>query len=285
MTAGSMWRPRSTWLLMTAGLLTIAGLVALAVLATASTTRAQENGVAPGDLAIVVHAEVLEADAPATAVATAVSDMNGQPGHHVRVTWLDHARAMLDDVRFTHHVTAEAGEGDLVLAGRGCGADWSDDQAQVAHICTADFQIIQVASGEAHDYPVRVHPEVGPLRLEAGVYVVDQVVQWWRPDAEDVRDQFTIRLTYTVGETGPGLLVPQPAASGISLVSWSGGSIEALPLALSYWVTVAGELIGYVPGAPDFVNIAFLEHFEDGEIPAGTALIVVTWWRHGKYVQ
>src|SRR5690606_13409224 len=88
-------------------------------------------------------------------------------------------------------------------AGRGCGAEWDADRQQVTHFCTADLQLIEVGPGDTHEYPVRVYPEVGPLQLTPGTYVVEQTVDWWRPSSQANRSQFTIRLTYEVSERNP----------------------------------------------------------------------------------
>ncbi len=394
----------------------------------ANPAGAQTTGTPPA-FDITVTAEVVEADAPVTVEATdVVADADGRYSHGVVVTWNGTTQAILDDERFTHHVTNEAGDGDLVTAGRGCGAEWSEQDEEVIHPCTLDLRVHPVDPGESHEYPVAVYPQVGPLTLEAGTYVVDQVVSWWRPGAEETQQQFTVRLTYEVaehrdldvaveaevveagssvsvsaadptlnasgqwehgvrvtwngtgtvrlddarfthhlstsdgdlvtagrncapndagngevlhactadlqlidlaaGETheypvriypafaslalGPGtyvvdetigwepvaggtreevtvrltytvtegasaptgVLTPEPAASGVSLATWSGGPVEALPAAKSYWVTVNGSYRSYTPGAPDFVNARFLALYPDG-LPAGTILLVV----------
>lgn len=70
-----------------------------------------------------------------------------------------------------------------------------------------------------------------------------------------------------------------PAEGGVALVTWRGGAVEGLteaaPGATSFWVTVDGRLVGYVAGAPGFVNEAFVSLYADGSIPAGTHMIVV----------
>jgi hypothetical protein len=78
---------------------------------------------------------------------------------------------------------------------------------------------------------------------------------------------------------GAGTFTPVPTAPGANLGVWGGGSIEAVlaavPRAVSIWVSAGGELVGYIPGAPDFVNAAFIARFPGGDIPAGTAMLVV----------
>ena len=70
--------------------------------------------------------------------------------------------------------------------------------------------------------------------------------------------------------------VPGP---GVEFAVYSGGPAEELPAAApnaaSFFTTVDGAFVGYVAGAPGFVNAGFLEHFAAG-IPANTPLIVYT---------
>ncbi len=161
---------------------------------------AQEAGDASTAFDVTVTAEVVEAGAPVEVEATAVQAEDNRLAHGVQVTWTDAGAAVLGDERFTHHVSAEQGEGDLVIAGRGCGASWSEAEQEVIHPCTLDLRVIPVEQGETHEYPVWIYPEVGPLHLAAGTYVVEQPVHWWRPNAEDAQQQFTLRLTYEVQE-------------------------------------------------------------------------------------
>jgi hypothetical protein len=162
-----------------------------------------DDDVDPGHLTVSVAAEVVEPDAAASVEATALRDAGeGRLAHEVRVTWEADAPAILDDARFTHWV--EEGAGHLVLAGRGCGADWEEASEQVVHVCTADIQLVWLEPGQSHDYPVRVYPQVGPLQLARGIYVVEEVVRWTYSDHPSSADlgtpegEFTIRLTYTV---------------------------------------------------------------------------------------
>jgi hypothetical protein len=151
-----------------------------------------------------VRAAVVEPGAPVVVEATAIRNAEGGLlGHEVRVTWRGEGEAVLDDARFTHHARGQGG-GDLVIAGRGCGADWDAERALVMHPCTADLQIVRLGPDATHAYPVRVHPEVGPLRLDrARTYAVEEVIRWWAaaegpatlPEG-DPAGQFTIRLTY-----------------------------------------------------------------------------------------
>jgi len=67
--------------------------------------------------------------------------------------------------------------------------------------------------------------------------------------------------------------------SGIALVLWDGGSVETVsstdPNVVSVWVSVSGELVGYLVGAPSFANVGFLGLYPGGEVPSGTAMVVV----------
>jgi hypothetical protein len=110
--------------------------------------------------------------------------------------------------------------------------------------------------------------------LEPGTYVVDQVINWWRPSAENAQQQFTVRLTYTVTEGEFGTLLPEPAPTGVTASVWSGGRVSDLPPAQSYWAHVDGHFMAYTPSAPAFVNARFFEVFP-ATIPANTVLLVV----------
>lgn len=175
----------------------------LLIVATLFVIACDENDAPPAALDIAVRADIVDGDAPVAATATAVSDApDGALAHEVRVEWEGDETVILDDARFTHHVS---NGGDLVLAGRGCGAEWDEELDRVTHMCTDDLQIIRVAPGESHNYPVRIYPEVPPLQLTPGTYVVDERVRWWlAPDGdfdsfgEEPDGAFTIRLTYEV---------------------------------------------------------------------------------------
>ncbi|MCC6387437.1 MAG: hypothetical protein IT302_08650 [Dehalococcoidia bacterium] len=161
------------------------------------------NGDDDDELRVIVTAAIVEVGAPATVEATDVTaSERGTLMHNVRVTWRGQEQAFLDDARFTHH---EANGGDLVLAGRGCGAEWDATLRHVTHPCTADLQIVRLEPDESHAYPVWIFPEVGPLALKPGTYVVDQPIPYWGggpqvqvPDYDRPEGEFTIRLTYEV---------------------------------------------------------------------------------------
>ena len=147
---------------------------------------------------VTLRAEVVEPGTPVSVEATAVDNADrGLLKHGVQVEWRGSEPARLDDARFGHHV--ESNGGDLVTAGRGCGVSWDADARSVQHICTADLQLIDLRPGQIHEYPVWIHPSVGPLRLGRGTYVVEEVIAWSRvTDPATPAGRFTVRLTYEV---------------------------------------------------------------------------------------
>jgi len=78
---------------------------------------------------------------------------------------------------------------------------------------------------------------------------------------------------------GDGEFTGDISDEGVSLVVFGGGSVEDLADAadaagaISVSLTVNGEFVVYIVGAPDFVNAAFVAAFEDG-IEAGTPVIL-----------
>jgi hypothetical protein len=82
--------------------------------------------------------------------------------------------------------------------------------------------------------------------------------------------------------TAPQLEGTLPS-SGVAIAVWSGGTVaQLLPVAAakgcnltSLWTSEAGALVGYVVGAPTFVNSAFLNHHPGGVLPASTVLLLV----------
>lgn len=218
----------------------------------------------PGQVA--VEAQVLEADAPVTVTTTLPLPNEDGWQHGVLVTW-DGPAATLDDARFTHV------DDNLITAGRGCGVAWDDEAGRIVHHCTDDLQFVDLAPGEMHEYPVQVYRSLDALYLALGTYAVEEAIGW-SPEAGGPRQEFTVRLTYTVTEGEFGTLTPEPAASGVTTAVWSGGLVTDLPAATSYWVVVDGDLIAYVPQAPAFVNARFFEAFP-AALPPDTVLLVV----------
>jgi len=89
-----------------------------------------------------------------------------------------------------------------------------------------------------------------------------------------------VTVTPTGGSAGGGFRGTL-APSGVTLVQWGGGNVTlavATPgvRVRSLWVLRGGMAIGYIVGAPDFVNQPFLALFPGGEIPDGTLLVAVT---------
>lgn len=150
-------------------------------------------------LRVTVRAEVIDNTVPVMAASTDLfSSEDGRMRHgvQVQIACCGALAVQLDDARFTHHV--EAGDGHLVTAGRGCSAEWDENNRRVQHVCTADLQVIELQPGESNEYTVTLYPRVGPLRLQPGVYVVEQPIGW-RPAAGDgPGGRFTVRLTYGV---------------------------------------------------------------------------------------
>lgn len=74
-----------------------------------------------------------------------------------------------------------------------------------------------------------------------------------------------------------------PSAGGVALVIWNGGPVDRLISASaargcalrSVWVSVNGELLGYVPAAPGVVNAAFLATYPRAVLPTSTALVAL----------
>lgn len=88
-------------------------------------------------------------------------------------------------------------------------------------------------------------------------------------------DHFTVFAVLV--RPGHGAFTPDLVASGFTLSSWGGGSIDQMVAEVgssgSIWVYVDGAPVGYTVGAPTFVNAAFVALFPDG-VPAGTAAMV-----------
>lgn len=74
-----------------------------------------------------------------------------------------------------------------------------------------------------------------------------------------------------------------PAGGGFGLVVWGGGGTDSLRTAAtargctlaSAFVTSGGDFVGFVFGAPEFVNRPFVGLFAGGNITAGTPMIIV----------
>jgi hypothetical protein len=84
----------------------------------------------------------------------------------------------------------------------------------------------------------------------------------------------TIVPSEGVGDFNP----PIGPEIGVHITRWGGGTVDELIAATpagttSIWVTVGGEFIGYIPGAPEFVNSAFFAAFPGAEVSAGTPIL------------
>src|SRR5690606_29880223 len=89
---------------------------------------------------------------------------------------------------------------------------------------------------------------------------------------EDVTNGFTL----TILEGGS---FSTPIVAGTNLALFSGGNVqdavEAAPNATAFFISVSGKFVGYVVGAPTFVNAGFFAAFPDGDIPANTFMVVL----------
>jgi len=73
-----------------------------------------------------------------------------------------------------------------------------------------------------------------------------------------------------------------PTSGGAGLIVWGGGPVQTLVSTAptlgcavrSTWVTIDGRFVGYLAGAPTFVNLAWSQRYPDA-IPANTPLIVI----------
>ena len=82
-----------------------------------------------------------------------------------------------------------------------------------------------------------------------------------------------------------GRIDGEPPRRGVALVSWSGGTVDAVAHAVAAGGGCAlgsvrangpsGGLVGYAFGAPPAANRAFLDRYAAGDLPAGTPLLLV----------
>ncbi len=158
----------------------------------------------PGELEVTAMATVLEGGVPVSATSTQVRDEgDGVLAHEIQLTWDGDITVTVDDARFAHVIEGDEG-GHIVTAGRGCGAEYDEDQADALIACTDDLQLIQLTPGGTHEYPVRAHVDLGELAMVPGRYVADETIEWFESDdpeqpvADGEEGVFTIRLTYEV---------------------------------------------------------------------------------------
>ena len=81
-----------------------------------------------------------------------------------------------------------------------------------------------------------------------------------------------------------GRIDGEPPRDGMALTTWSGGPAEAIAVAVaegggcalrSVHANGPGGIVGYVFGAPDEANRAFLDRYAGGELPAATPILLV----------
>ena len=102
----------------------------------------------------------------------------------------------------------------------------------------------------------------------------------------EIRDIITLMVGAPAPEPVPEpdpapTLSPTPSATGVTLVTFNGGSVSDLAEALAaqcsggraYATDYQGNWVAYIPGAPSVVNAPFNNLFADG-IEAGRALLV-----------
>ena len=82
----------------------------------------------------------------------------------------------------------------------------------------------------------------------------------------------------------PGLTGFVPSGGGTGMVVWGGGTLAGVELDAAtrgctpkaVWTSRAdGELVGYLYGAPDFVNVTWHNAFPDGWLSGGRVLLIV----------
>ena len=134
--------------------------------------------------------------------------------------------------------------------------DWDDDSG--GGIWGVD-PLLSFVAPETADYHLIVG---GLVPFEVGGYVAN--IQILDSDGA-ISGTFTSPLT----------------DSGLALSTWGGGGVDEMVAAAaivdcdlqSFWVTVDGELIGYLVGAPDFVNGRINQLYPSG-LPPRTPLLV-----------
>jgi hypothetical protein len=94
---------------------------------------------------------------------------------------------------------------------------------------------------------------------------------------ETTVDRFSVFAVMAV--PGRAMLLPDPVDAGVNSALWCGGPlprmVTAVPPAMSYWVFASGDAVGYIPGAPAFVNGAFVALYPDSRVPDRTIVLVV----------
>lgn len=100
--------------------------------------------------------------------------------------------------------------------------------------------------------------------------------------APDVSAAATVTIILPGGSsTTPGAGFGTALVAGVNLTTYGGGTLAQLATdataagATSVSVTSGGSFLVHVVGAPDFVNAAFAANFADGNVPAGTVVLVL----------
>lgn len=74
---------------------------------------------------------------------------------------------------------------------------------------------------------------------------------------------------------------PFPPPDGVGLNTWNGGPLHVMTTgafnggATALFMTIEGRFVGFVIGAPAFVNQEFVQAFPGGDVPAGTIILIV----------
>ena len=112
-------------------------------------------------------------------------------------------------------------------------------------------------------------------------WVADQYLQ---PAATTAAPAVSDACTAPPATYRPGLTGFVPTAGGVGMVVWGGGTLAGVENAAlargcttkAVWTSRAdGELVGYLFGAPDFVNNAWRSTFADGWLSGGRVLLIV----------
>ena len=110
-------------------------------------------------------------------------------------------------------------------------------------------------------------------------WVADQYLVAYVPPAAGPGCSAMPTVSYKPGMTGF-----VPATGGTGMVVWGGGTLAGIENAAiargcspkAVWTSRAdGELVGYLFGAPDFVNNAWRQTFTDGWISGGRVILIV----------
>ena len=80
-------------------------------------------------------------------------------------------------------------------------------------------------------------------------------------------------------DPAPGAFEGDLSHAGVALVTWGGGTTAemeaAAPTASSFWMGTGGHMIGWIVGAPPFVNSAWNEITEGRPLPSNFQMLVI----------